>query len=156
MRAKRATFTKICIVAQKNFAQSNFLSAVKMKNVLLSNFSYVLICLVNSRKIASKYIITFCSYERIAQSEIFLCDSTCFFFKRKISSFRILSLMLLSDFYLSDLLLNWCLTEFAKGKCAWWSTHQMCPLLTLYLIFFCRWWPEPKRFSLVGSQLQAP
>ena len=113
LRAKRATFTKICIVAQKNFAQSNFLSAVKMKNVLLSNFSYALICLVNSRKIASKYIITFCSYERIAQSEIFLCDSTCFFLNVKFRHFEFCHLC--------------CYLTFILVICCWIDAWQNLP-----------------------------
>jgi len=75
--------------------------AVKKKTVLLSNFSRVVIYLVNWRNIALKYIVIFRSYERFARTEFFLCDCTLFF-KLKISSFRILSFML------SDILVICC------------------------------------------------
>ena len=58
---KRGTFLKICIFTPKNCFLSIFLLTAKWKWLPLSNLSYVVIYLVNWRKVASKKPFPFCS-----------------------------------------------------------------------------------------------
>ena len=78
---KRDPFSKICIFTPKYCILSIFLLTSKWKWLLWSNLSYVVIYLVNWRKVASKKPFLFGSQQKNAQKAIFWSENT-YFWKR--------------------------------------------------------------------------